>query len=162
VTLDLEGLVLISPSAAVTEALGGQLMRLLPDGSVVALHGDLASGKTCLVRGMASILAADLPVHSPTFTLVNEYVGGRRLIHLDLYRLGDPEEFIALGYEELLEPEGVCVIEWAERAIGLLPARRLDIFLAHAGGDNRRLEFRNAGVLAGDWRGALSELVAIL
>jgi tRNA threonylcarbamoyladenosine biosynthesis protein TsaE len=127
-------------------------MDLLPDGSVVALHGDLAAGKTCLVRGMSAALGAGVPVHSPTFTLVNEYVGGRRLMHLDLYRLGEPEEFADLGYEELLEPDGVCVIEWAERAGGLLPARRLEVFLEHGGGDIRKMTFRNWGVLEGDWR----------
>ncbi|MCC6145065.1 MAG: tRNA (adenosine(37)-N6)-threonylcarbamoyltransferase complex ATPase subunit type 1 TsaE [Candidatus Hydrogenedentes bacterium] len=146
---------LISTAPAATEALGAWLARALPDGSVVALRGDLAAGKTCLVRGMAAALGAGAPVHSPTFTLVNEYVGARRLLHLDLYRLHDPEEFMALGHEELLEPEGICVIEWAERAGGLLPPRRVDVMLDHAGGDRRSIEIGDRGVMQPGWQGTL-------
>jgi len=137
-----------------TERLGYALAALIPSGTVVALRGELASGKTCLVRGMARRYASGVPVHSPTFTLVNEYGDSPRLYHIDLYRLSR-EEVADLGYEELFEPEGITVVEWAERAEGLLPVRRLDIFLEHAGGDRRRLTFVDHGAMPEGWREAL-------
>lgn len=143
-----------SPSE--TEALGRTLAALLPRGAVVALFGDLATGKTCLVRGMTAHFAGEAPIHSPTFTLVNQYGRDFPLYHLDLYRLGGPEELADLGYEELFEPDGVCVIEWAERAGQLLPKQRLDIFLSHAGGDARLLRARDAGLLPEGWESVLS------
>lgn len=143
-------------SPAETEALGRALARMLPRGSLVALRGDLATGKTCLVRGMASAFGAPESVHSPTFTLVNEYGGGPGLVHLDLYRIGGAAEAIGLGCEEHFEPEGVCAVEWAERAEALLPARRVDIRMEHAGGDARRIEIVNRGVLPEGWRDRLA------
>lgn len=98
-----------------TERLGYALAGVLPLGAVVALRGELASGKTCLVRGMAARCARGTPIHSPTFTLVNQYPGSPTLYHLDLYRLST-EEVADLGYEELFEPDGIAVVEWAERA----------------------------------------------
>jgi tRNA threonylcarbamoyladenosine biosynthesis protein TsaE len=138
-------------SAEETEDLGARLAALLPTGTVVALRGDLATGKTCLVRGMASYFAKGTAIHSPTFTLVNEYGDAHKLYHLDLYRLGGAEEVADLGYEELFEPDGVCVVEWAERAERLLPPRRLDVTLEHAGEDRRQLHFIDHGVLPSDW-----------
>lgn len=80
------------------------------------MSGDLGAGKTQLVKGLARGLGIVARVHSPTFTLVNEYSGGRlRLFHLDLYRLETREQIIGAGLEEYLQPEGVAVIEWAER-----------------------------------------------
>lgn len=140
-----------------TEQLGAWLADTLPDGSVVALRGDLATGKTCCVRGMARSFGSTEIVHSPTFTLVNEYGDERRLYHLDLYRLAGPEEVADLGYEELFEPDGICVVEWAERAGGLLPGRRLDIGLAHGGGDRRVITLENHGLLPDGWERAVQE-----
>ncbi len=139
-----------------TERLGQALARLLPNGCVVALTGDLATGKTCLVRGMATYFAQDDTVRSPTFTLVNEYGTATRLYHLDLYRLGGVEELADIGYEELFEPDGICVVEWAERADTLLPSRRVNVQLAHAGEDVRKLIFTNADVLPNGWQEALA------
>lgn len=149
-------LVLVTESPEETERLGMALARIVPTGSVVALRGDLASGKTCLVRGMAAHYARGVPIHSPTFTLVNEYGDSPRLFHVDLYRL-DPEEVIDLGYEEIFEPEGVTVVEWAERAERLLPPQRLDVLLEHAGGDRRRLSFKDCGVMPEDWVARLKD-----
>ncbi|MDX9974866.1 MAG: tRNA (adenosine(37)-N6)-threonylcarbamoyltransferase complex ATPase subunit type 1 TsaE [FCB group bacterium] len=143
-------LILETRSPEETERLGTVLASIVPPGSVVALRGDLAAGKTCLVRGMAAYYAKGVPIHSPTFTLVNEYGDSPRLFHVDLYRL-DPEEVLDLGYEEIFEPEGVTVVEWAERAERLLPSQRLDVLLEHAGGDRRHLSFRDHGVMSEGW-----------
>lgn len=107
---------LISHSPSDTESLGEQWGREAKHGLVVALSGELGAGKTQLVRGLARGLGCTVRVHSPTFTLVNEYGGGRLcLFHLDLYRLETPEQIRSAGIEEFLRPDGVAVIEWAER-----------------------------------------------
>ncbi|MGA9777941.1 MAG: tRNA (adenosine(37)-N6)-threonylcarbamoyltransferase complex ATPase subunit type 1 TsaE [Verrucomicrobiia bacterium] len=106
----------ISHSPAETQSLGESWGRTAERGLVIALCGDLGAGKTELVKGIARGLGATERVHSPTFTLVNEYDGGRwRLFHLDLYRLNTPGQIITAGLEEFLQPDGVTVIEWAER-----------------------------------------------
>ena len=106
----------ISHSPEETEALGETWGRTAPRGRVFAVSGDLGAGKTQLVKGLARGLGVTVRVHSPTFTLVNEYGGGRlRLFHLDLYRVETPEQFHSAGLEEYLQPDGVSVIEWAER-----------------------------------------------
>lgn len=111
--------IVVSHSPAETQALGESWGREAPAGLVIALSGDLGAGKTQLVKGLARGLGITARVHSPTFTLVNEYRGGRcRLFHLDLYRLETPEQIVAAGLEEYLEPDGVAVIEWAERWFG--------------------------------------------
>lgn len=107
---------LISHSPVETESLGEQWGREAQHGLVIALSGDLGAGKTQLVRGLARGLGVTTRVHSPTFTLVNEYNGGRlKLFHLDLYRLETPAQIHSAGIEEFLQPDGVAVIEWAER-----------------------------------------------
>ena len=107
---------LISHSPAETEALGEKFGRAARRGLVIALSGDLGAGKTQFVRGVARGLGISGRVHSPTFTLVNEYGGGRlKLFHLDLYRLETAEQIFSAGIEEYLSPEGVSVVEWAER-----------------------------------------------
>lgn len=136
-----------------TESIGYLLGSMLPSGTLVALEGDLAAGKTCLVRGMTRYFDQRAPVHSPTFTLVNQYGDDEApLYHLDLYRLGGAEELADLGYEEIFDSKGICVVEWAERAEGLLPAERIHIQLAHGGGDRRTFQLTNHGVaLPDDW-----------
>src|SRR3954462_15799151 len=106
----------ISHSPAETEALGESWGRTAKKGLVIALSGDLGAGKTQLVKGLARGLGIVTRVHSPSFTLVNVYTGGRlTLFHLDLYRLETREQILSAGLEEYLGPEGVAVIEWAER-----------------------------------------------
>jgi tRNA threonylcarbamoyladenosine biosynthesis protein TsaE len=106
----------ISHSPAATESLGEAWGRAAQSGLVIALSGDLGAGKTQLVRGLARGLGVTARVHSPTFTLVNEYGGGRlKLFHLDLYRLETAAQILSAGIEEFLSPDGVAVIEWAER-----------------------------------------------
>src|SRR5512136_98140 len=109
----------ISHSPAETEALGEQWGRAAQRGWLIGLSGDLGAGKTQLVKGLARGLGVTARVQSPTFALVNTYEGGRlKLFHLDLYRLDAPEQIFAAGLEEFLQPDGVTVIEWAERWLG--------------------------------------------
>jgi tRNA threonylcarbamoyladenosine biosynthesis protein TsaE len=106
----------ISHGPAETEALGERWGRNAQRGLVIGLSGDLGAGKTQLVKGLARGLGITARVHSPTFTLVNEYGGGRlKLFHLDLYRLETRKQILSAGLEEYLQPDGVAVIEWAER-----------------------------------------------
>ncbi len=105
-----------SHGPAETETLGEQIGRAAQPGLVIALSGDLGAGKTQFVKGLARGFGITTRVHSPTFTLVNEYGGGRlKLFHLDLYRLETREQFLSAGIEEFLSPAGVSVVEWAER-----------------------------------------------
>lgn len=149
----------LSGSPEDTERFGEALARLASPGTVFALRGELASGKTCLVRGMARHLAAGQATHSPTFTLVNEYGAGPDLYHLDLYRLSGPEELADLGYEELFGGSAMCAVEWADRAEILLPPQRVDVTLGHVAGDQRRIECVNRGVLRTGWAEALARIV---
>ena len=108
----------ISHNPAETESLGESWGRAAQRGCVIALSGELGAGKTQLVKGIARGLGIVAGVHSPTFTLVNEYGGGRlRLFHLDLYRLETPGQIAAAGLEDFLWADGVTVIEWAEKML---------------------------------------------
>jgi len=109
----------ISHSPSETEALGEAWGRMAQSGLVLGLSGDLGAGKTQLVKGLARGLGITQRVHSPTFALVNIYTGGRlTLFHLDLYRLETREQILTAGLEEYLTPDGITVIEWAERWFG--------------------------------------------
>jgi tRNA threonylcarbamoyladenosine biosynthesis protein TsaE len=106
----------ISHSPAETESLGEKFGRAAKHGTVFALSGELGAGKTQFAKGLARGLGISARVHSPTFMLVNEYGGVRlKLFHLDLYRLESREQILSAGIEEFLQPDGVAVIEWAER-----------------------------------------------
>jgi len=112
----------ISHSPEDTVALGEAWGREAASGLVIGLSGDLGAGKTQLAKGVARGLGVTERVHSPTFTLVNQYDGGGLpLFHVDLYRLETPEQIIAAGLEEYFHPAGVAVIEWAERWLGDSP-----------------------------------------
>lgn len=118
-----------SPEA--TEAWAAAWAKGLPDGTVIALRGELGAGKTCFVRGLAAGLGITAPVHSPTFTLINEYRGPRCLYHLDLYRLGGVEEAWDIGIDQYLPGDGITAIEWAERIATLLPPGTIAVTLEH-------------------------------
>ncbi len=105
----------ITKSESETEALGERLAASLPDGSVVAMYGDLGAGKTAFVRGMARGLGLTARVSSPTFTIVNEYLGPRSLIHFDMYRLSGADELFDIGWEDYLARGAICAVEWSEK-----------------------------------------------
>ena len=104
----------ISHSQLETEELGRKLAEKLPGGSVVAMYGDLGAGKTAFVRGMARGMGLSCRVSSPTFTIVNEYLGERELIHFDMYRLSSADELFDIGWEDYLSRGAVCAVEWSE------------------------------------------------
>ena len=104
----------ISHSQLETEEVGRKLAEKLPGGSVVAMYGDLGAGKTAFVRGMAKGMGLSCRVSSPTFTIVNEYLGERELIHFDMYRLSSADELFDIGWEDYLSRNAVCAVEWSE------------------------------------------------
>lgn len=135
-----------STSAEETEALGERLGGLLAAGDMVALYGDLGAGKTTLVRGLARGLGSPDRVSSPTFVLMHVYDGRLPVYHFDAYRLSGPSDLLGIGAEEYLEGDGVAVVEWSERALGILPEERLDVFLsAGPSPDERVLRLEGRG-----------------
>lgn len=117
-------------SVAEMEALGAKLAAQVGNVRLINIHGPLGAGKTTLVRGMLRGLGHSGPVKSPTFTLVEPYTfGNLHFYHFDLYRLNDPGELEFLGVRDYLDGNGVCVVEWAERAQGVLPSPDVDIMI---------------------------------
>ena len=104
----------MSRSEAETEAVGEAFASSVPDGAVIAMYGDLGAGKTAFVRGLARGMGLSCRVSSPTFTIVNEYIGERELIHFDMYRLDSADELFDIGWEDYLARGGVCAVEWSE------------------------------------------------
>ena len=116
-------------SEAGTKALGEKLAGELQPGTVIAYRGDLGAGKTAFTRGLARGLGVTGRVTSPTFTIVNEYEGGRLpLFHFDMYRLESSDELFDIGWEDYLSRGGVCAVEWSEKVADALEgAMRIDI-----------------------------------
>lgn len=128
-------------SAAETEALGARIAERLSAGDVVLLSGELGTGKTTLVRGACRALGVSGPVTSPTFTIGQRYGGGRLPVsHLDLYRLQTLEGEDPALLEDYLRPEGVAFVEWPAAGSGRLDRPALEVRLAHAGEERRRIE----------------------
>jgi tRNA threonylcarbamoyladenosine biosynthesis protein TsaE len=119
----------VSHSLAQTQRLGARLGELLRGGDLLLLDGDLGTGKTSLTQGIAEGLGVRAVVSSPTFTLLKEYEGRLPLYHFDLYRLEDMTEMVDLGFEEYFEGNGVCVVEWANKAEGFWPNEHLGVRL---------------------------------
>ena len=130
----------ITNSPEETEALGARLAGALEPGAVVAFTGDLGAGKTAFVRGLARGLGIRDRVTSPTFTIVNEYEGGRLpLFHFDLYRLGCADELFDIGWEDYLARGGVCAVEWSERMEELLEPGTIRVDLRRGEDESRRV-----------------------
>lgn len=123
-------LALALPDEAATEQLGARIATALPRLRLLYVRGPLGAGKTTLVRGLLRALGHAGAVKSPTFTLVEPYaLGAFALYHFDLYRLEDPEELEFLGMRDYLQGNDVCVVEWPERAGGVLPPPDLDVMI---------------------------------
>lgn len=122
------------PDEAATLALGARLSRLLKPGWVVYLRGDLGAGKTTLVRGLLRALGYEGRVKSPTYTLVESYKLSRFILqHYDLYRMIDPREWLDAGFRDDCSAGTLCMVEWPEKALGLLPKPDVEIALEVAG-----------------------------
>lgn len=131
-----------SPEA--TQALGGQVAEALSPPRVLALSGELGSGKTQFVKGFCAGLGVDpARVTSPTFTIINEYASeGGPVYHIDAYRLSGAAELEALGVEDYVFGEGYVLIEWADRIADLLPEDTIRLHFAHVGEERRRISPR--------------------
>ena len=128
-----------------TQQLGRELAQHFTGGEVLLLSGTLGAGKTCLTQGIAWGLGIREHARSPTFVLASEYQGRLTLYHMDLYRLDDLMEIDDLGLDEYLFGEGVCVIEWAEKGVGVLPEEGLKIRIEVKGENDRELTLEAHG-----------------
>ena len=131
--------VFYSKSESETEAIGAAFARDLPGGTVVAMVGELGAGKTAFVRGMARGMGLDCRVSSPTFTIVNEYLGERELIHFDMYRLSSAEELFDIGWEDYLSRGAVCAVEWSENVSDAFFGDEIPVRIEKLGESERRI-----------------------
>ena len=130
----------ITHSPEETAALGARLAEKLGPGAVVAFTGDLGAGKTAFVSGMARGLGIPDRVTSPTFTIVNEYEGGRLpLFHFDMYRLGSADELFDIGWEDYLARGGICAVEWSENVSDAMEPGTITISIRRGDDDNNRV-----------------------
>ncbi|MHB8512564.1 MAG: tRNA (adenosine(37)-N6)-threonylcarbamoyltransferase complex ATPase subunit type 1 TsaE [Actinomycetota bacterium] len=126
-----------SRSVEDTRAIAAAVAEMLAPGDVLALSGDLGAGKTCFVQGAAEALGVTGPVTSPSFVLVREYQGKLPILHIDVYRMGNLQELVDLGYEEFLDPRWVVFIEWGDAVGPLLPKDFLQVDLMSSLDDDR-------------------------
>ena len=136
--------VFISNNEAETEALGARLAEKLPGGSVVAMYGDLGAGKTAFVRGMARGMGLSCRISSPTFTIVNEYLGERELIHFDMYRIGGADELFDIGWEDYLNRGAVCAVEWSENVEDAFFGDEIVVRIEKLGDTKRKITIEGA------------------
>lgn len=134
------------PDEAATQALGKQLARVLQPGMSIFLHGDLGAGKTCLTRALIHAAGYSGHVKSPTYTLAEPYQVTLQskpasIMHFDLYRMGSPEEFLDAGFREEFRANQLCIVEWPEKAEGVLPEPDIELFLCIAA-HGREVELR--------------------
>jgi len=145
-----ENLTITTHSPGETQRIGADIGERARIGDLILLVGSLGTGKTCLTQGIARGLGLPDYISSPSFVLVREYQLGARcsvplLYHIDFYRLDDIREIAELGMGDYLSGEGICVVEWADRALDLLPQEHLLIRLEHLTGNGRRLRFEARG-----------------
>ena len=127
-------------SVTQTEELGRRLGEKLTPGTVIAYTGDLGAGKTAFTRGLAQGLGITAQVTSPTFTIVNEYEGGRLpLFHFDMYRLGSSDELFDIGWEDYLARGGVCAVEWSENVDDAMESGCVRVDIRRGDTDDQRL-----------------------
>jgi tRNA threonylcarbamoyladenosine biosynthesis protein TsaE len=154
-------LVAVTRTPDATLALATRVGALLRGGDVLALTGDLGAGKTLFAKGVGRALGVTEPVVSPTFTVVREYEGTIRFVHVDVYRLDRIQELHDVGWDDLLDDESVALVEWGERVSALLPIDRLDVRLeiGDDGDEHRVLEFVASGM---SWASRADALEAAL
>ena len=135
-------------SPAETEAIGAALGKILTPGTVIAYRGDLGAGKTAFTRGLAKGLGCREIVTSPTYTIVNEYLGGRLpLFHFDMYRLRSSDDLFDIGWEDYLDRGGVCAVEWSENVEDAMEDA-ICITIEKLGEDSRQITLKGGSILA--------------
>ena len=132
-------MIFVSHSEDDTLALGTELGKKLRPGDIVAMYGDLGSGKTRLVAGIARGMGIGARVSSPTFTVVNEYEGAVPLFHFDMYRLGSAEELFEIGWEDYLGRGGVCCVEWSENVEEAFPEDTIRVVFRKTSDNDREI-----------------------
>ena len=138
----------ITYSPQETEQLGQKLGQLLPAGTVIAYRGDLGAGKTAFTRGLARGLGITDPVTSPTYTIVNESVGGRLpLFHFDMYRLHSADDLFDIGWDDYLERQGICAVEWSENVEEAMEDA-LTVTIQKIGEESRKITLEGGPTLA--------------
>ena len=138
----------LTNSPAETEAVGAALGNIIKPGTVIAYRGDLGAGKTAFTRGLARGLGSSEMVTSPTYTIVNEYLGGRMpLFHFDMYRLASSDDLWDIGWEDYLDRNGVCAVEWSENVEDALEDPII-ITIEKLGEDSRRITIEGGEDLA--------------
>ena len=138
----------ITNSPSETEAVGAALAKVLKSGTIIAYRGDLGAGKTAFTRGLARGLGVKEPVTSPTYTIVNEYLGGTMpLFHFDMYRLGSEDELFDIGWEDYLDRGGVCAVEWSENVEDAMEDA-ICITIEKLGEDSRQITLEGGSILA--------------
>ena len=138
----------ITHSPVETEAVGAALGRVIPAGTVIAYEGDLGAGKTAFTRGLARGLGCAEQVTSPTYTIVNEYLSGRcPLFHFDMYRLHSADDLWDIGWEDYLDRNGVCAVEWSENVRDALEDP-VTVRIEKIGDDSRRITLEGGDFLA--------------
>ena len=136
---------IITNSEAETEKAGEEFSKNLKGGTVVAMYGDLGAGKTAFVRGMARGMGLTCRVSSPTFTIVNEYLGERELIHFDMYRLKSSDELFDIGWEDYLDRGAVCAVEWSENVSDAFFGDELVVRIDKISDNQRKITISEAG-----------------
>ena len=138
----------ISHSPLETETIGAALGKIIPAGTVIAYRGDLGAGKTAFTRGLARGLGYQEPVTSPTYTVCNEYLGGRLpLFHFDMYRLRSAEDLWDIGWDDYLDRGGICAVEWSENVEDAMEDA-ICITIEKLGEDSRRITIEGGTDLA--------------
>ncbi len=131
-----------------TAHIGAALGAVLQPGTVIAYRGDLGAGKTAFTRGLARGLGITGPVTSPTYTIVNEYLSGRLpLFHFDMYRLRSADDLFDIGWEDYLERNGVCAVEWSENVAEAME-EAITVYIEKTGEDTRRITIEGGDSLA--------------
>ena len=138
----------LTTSPVETEAIGEALGKKITAGAVIAYLGDLGAGKTAFTRGLARGLGYREPVTSPTYTIVNEYLGGRLpLFHFDMYRLHSSDDLWDIGWEDYLDRGGVCAVEWSENVADAMEDA-IRVIIEKTGDDSRRITIEGGEYLA--------------
>jgi len=137
---------IISGSPEQTQKIGKKLGQIAKPGDVILLTGDLGAGKTCLTQGIAWGLDIDEFAASPSFTIMREHYGRLPLYHVDFYRLDSIDDIYDLGIDDYLFGNGLCVIEWAEKGMELMPEERLLIEIEYVAENERKLDLKASGV----------------